>query len=576
MLSNNPAQSDHYHRLPGIVLFVWLVINLLQSWFTGLFDDEALFWMYGMNPAWGYYEHPPAVGILIRAGYELLPGPVGLRLFFVLLSAASAVLIYRMAEVRNNLLFLMLLGSVLILHAGGFLAAPDGPLMFFTLLFFLVYKQSLTAPRTILAIAWGVIMACMIYSKYNGILVIFLTLLSRLALIRSRFFLVAAATAIFCFLPHIVWSFRNDHPTIYYHLLERNLTQHNWLKYFLEYIPGQLGIYGPLTGFLIFPAIIAIRTSDPFERALKFTACGIPLFFLLYSFRGQIEPNWTLPAFGPMIILTYRYFENRIKWHRTIYILTGLSVGLLLAFRVYLVYDFLHLPRKMVNLSELHGWREWCATVEKQAGDRPVVFLNNYQKASKYIFYTGKPATSLESFSAHRTQYHYWNHLARSFHGKEVMVVSNNDWVYVPEKKRIDTGNGYTAYYGYAPGFASYHHLPVTLRNRDGEYRYKAGTLVDFPVSLTNTGKDTIRFAGDSLMPSRLVFCRHNNSEDWVVEPYATSLSPVVLAPGESIDTVLQVRMPEKPGDYYFCISVQTGWLEPGRNMNYETLTLTE
>lgn len=111
MLSHTPAQSDHYRRLPGIVLFVWLVINLLQSWFTGLFDDEALFWMYGMNPALGYYEHPPAVGILIRAGYELLPGPVGLRLFFVLLSAASAVLIYRMAEVRNKPLFLMLLGA---------------------------------------------------------------------------------------------------------------------------------------------------------------------------------------------------------------------------------------------------------------------------------------------------------------------------------------------------------------------------------------------------------------------------------------------------------------------------------
>jgi len=66
-------------RLLLYILLGWMIINFIQAAATGLFDDEALFWMYGQRPAWGYYEHPPMVGILIRAGYTLFHNEFGLR-----------------------------------------------------------------------------------------------------------------------------------------------------------------------------------------------------------------------------------------------------------------------------------------------------------------------------------------------------------------------------------------------------------------------------------------------------------------------------------------------------------------
>jgi hypothetical protein len=567
----NPGQS----WLPLLlILAAWLLINLVQGAITGLFDDEALFWMYGERLDWGYYEHPPMVGLLIRGGYELLSGELGVRLLFIILSTLSLFLIIRLAGVVQLPLFFAIAFSPLIMQVGGFIAAPDVPLIFFTVLFFLVYRNILQKPSLPAVLLWGIIMAAMIYSKYNGILVIFLTILSNPSLLKKRYFYIAGITGIILFIPHIIWSFRNDHPTIYYHLLERNFSQ-NWsIDYLFEYLPGQFGIYGPLMSFPVFWAIFAIRTKESFERALKFTACGIILFFLLYTLRGKVEPNWTLPAYVPMMVLAYRYFEKRQRLHTLIYWLAGISLVLMLAFRLYLVYDYLGLPKKVVNLRELYGWDEWAKEVELLAGERPVVFFNNYQKASKYIFYTHRLAYTLENSTAHRTQYYYWDDMERELQGKDVMILSLSEEPYIPGKKTFTAGNNSINYYGYCPDFRSYYALPVKLLTNDLKFRRKS--VISLPVRIINPYPDTLNFGCEPAMPSRLVLCLYDEQNNFRIDTAMTGLDPVILAPGDFKDTCIRVIAPEIPGTYYFCISVQTGWLAPGRNMNYQKMEVCE
>ena len=60
----------------------WLLLNLVQSAATGLIDDEAYYWVYSQFPAWGYFDHPPMVAILIKAGYSIFANELGVRLFF--------------------------------------------------------------------------------------------------------------------------------------------------------------------------------------------------------------------------------------------------------------------------------------------------------------------------------------------------------------------------------------------------------------------------------------------------------------------------------------------------------------
>jgi len=567
------VKTDQYKTLFPVLLILlsWSLVNFLQAIFTGLFDDEALFWMYGQRLNWGFYEHPPMVGLMIKMGYSIFHNELGVRFFFVIASTLSVYMLMKLSDVKNHLLFVSICLPTLIIQTGGFIAAPDVALVLFSLVFFLVYRQILKHDTIPLALLWGVIMAAMIYSKYNGILVIFFTLLSNLKLLRKKSFYLAAFIAILCFVPHIIWSVRYDYPTIYYHLIERSFEQYNYFKYFFFFIIGQFGIYGPFMAIFLFWFSFTFKPANQFERSLKFTAVGIMVFFLLFTFHGQVEPNWTVPAFLPMLILTYKGLEKRLNLHKLIYILAAVGLVLMVFVRVYLVYDFLQLPRSLVNLSELYYWKDWAREMEKRAKGRPVLFLSSYQRASKYSFYTGKTAHSVDGFDGHRTQYYYWTDLEKNLQGKEVLVACYTDWMYLPGKQSYKGRNGIVTWWGIAKNFRSNYN--VTLQTGNGPLSFTASSEVKIPVKIFNPGHDTLRFDQDPTWPSSLVYHIHQKDKFVVYQQMAADISHLLI-PGASADTLITIKTPDKPGKYYFWVSIQTGWLMAGRNQNYQIMEI--
>ena len=67
----------------------------------------------------------------------------------------------------------------------GFVTTPDAPLLFFTALFFLLYKHYLDKPSWLLALALGVTLAAMLYSKYMAVLVLGFVVLSNPKLLKD-------------------------------------------------------------------------------------------------------------------------------------------------------------------------------------------------------------------------------------------------------------------------------------------------------------------------------------------------------------------------------------------------------
>jgi len=84
----------------GILLF-WLLLNLVQAFFTELIHDEAYYYFYSTDLA----DHPPMLALLIKLGSFILPGELGVRLLIVLFSVAALMLFMKLAEVKNYLLF---------------------------------------------------------------------------------------------------------------------------------------------------------------------------------------------------------------------------------------------------------------------------------------------------------------------------------------------------------------------------------------------------------------------------------------------------------------------------------------
>ncbi|WP_298708747.1 hypothetical protein, partial [Chitinophaga sp.] len=150
-----------------------------------------------------------------------------------------------------------------------------------------------------------------------------------------------------------------------------------------------------------------------------------------------VEANWTVMVFTPAMVLARQGIVRQgysMKVFKALWIPTLVLVAVV---RVYMMWDFL--PGVRIR-PEIHHNREWTAVVKEQAAGRPVVFLNSYQKPSKYMFYQGESAYSLNTIKNRRSQYNFWP-MEEGLWGKNVWLSTDNG-DYFPESQGIKTSQG--------------------------------------------------------------------------------------------------------------------------------------
>lgn len=393
--------SSHKALVPAFVLLL-LVLNLIQSKYTGLLHDEAYYWFISKKLEWGYYHGPPLIALLTGAGYFLLSNEVGVRLASCISSATTVYLLYKLVKPENKLLFLAIVLSVSPFMIAGFIAALDQPLLLFAVCFLWAYKKFLQEESWMHTVLLGISMAAMIYIKYHGILPILFVLLSNLSLLKKPKYYVAGVLGAVLYVPHLVWQYENDFAPILFHFIDRSPEPYN-LVHTLHYVGSQVMMAGVPAGILLLYAAFIHRAEHVLERGLKFVLWGIYIFFLVSSLKGHTEANWTAINFIPLTILSYKTLHKQRQLRKWLYYLLPVSIAGILVARVFMATDYIadHLHAK----TELHHWRAWAETVQQEAKGRPVVFMNSYQKACKYTFYTGQPALSLNNVMGHKDHF---------------------------------------------------------------------------------------------------------------------------------------------------------------------------
>src|SRR5205085_168422 len=83
----------------------WLALLLVQCARVGLSGDEAYYWRYSLDLAWGYFDHPPLTAVLTKAGYFLFPNELGVRFFFALLVTGLIYIMERIVRPGDLRLF---------------------------------------------------------------------------------------------------------------------------------------------------------------------------------------------------------------------------------------------------------------------------------------------------------------------------------------------------------------------------------------------------------------------------------------------------------------------------------------
>lgn len=396
------AARPKNHRI--LFYSAWIILGLIQAGLTELQDDEAYYWVFSKFLDWGYFDHPPMTALLVKMGYSIFPNELGVRFFPLLLNVFSLMIIEKLIAGKNPFLFYAIALSIAVLQISGFSAVPDIPLIFFTALFFWCYKKFLRNYSLLTTFLLGISIAFLFYSKYHAVLIVLFTFLSKPKLFTRYQTYLAGIIALVLFAPHLWWQYQHDWVSFRYHLFESNVNTYKF-SFTANYIVGQLLLPGPIAGIILLPAAFLYKPQNEIERALRFTMIGIYAFFLLSSFRGQVEGNWTSPVIVSLIVLSHQFLTRKIKLQKALYRLLPITLILVLLVRVIMIVDVL--PIKDVK-KRYHAWKEWPQEMKKRTKDLPIVFSNSYQRASKYWFYTGQTTYSQNWFRERRNNYNFW------------------------------------------------------------------------------------------------------------------------------------------------------------------------
>lgn len=443
--SQNNKGEPGIGRPAVLFLLVWFVLNLLQVTFTELTSDEGYYWFYAQRLQWGYYDHPPLVAVLVRAGTVLFPGETGVRFFNVVLSTAGMYLFFRLLppNLRNRKrTFLVLLGAPL-LHYLAFFVFPDGPLLFFGLLFLVLYKRFLARQTLYISLLLGVSLALMAYAKYHGALVLLFTVAAHPVLLRQRLFYVSLLVAALLVAPHLWWQYQNHFPTMQYHLSGRT---GGWsFRYVGEFLSQQILAIGPALIFLPF----VIKTKNEFERTLKFIITGTLLFFFVSSFKTFVHFHWTSIALYPLLYFAVAYYNGPQK-AGLFKVLVLPFVFLFFAARLFLAVPFI--DNLHAGEDYYHGRKQWAADIKRIAGTRPLFMHDNLREVSLYRFYSGAQAVTLYARPEKKSQYELWGY-EDSLQGKEVLFLTK--YPHSGSTKIASMGRDF--YWSVVPRFQSYY-----------------------------------------------------------------------------------------------------------------------
>ena len=479
-------------RLVLLWLGVWWIANLVQAGFTELANDEAYYHMFAERLAWGYFDHPPVTALLVWAGERLFGGELGVRFFFTVLQPLYLWILWRLirpadAGRRDAALFVVVSAATLMLQLYGFIAVPDGPLMFTTALFLLTFKWFSENRRR----AWlwmGIAMALMAYSKYHGALVVLFALAANPRQLLRPALYSSGAVALLLLVPHLVWQYEHDWASFAYHLSGRNSVFRP--GYVVEFLANVLVVFNPFFVPLYVQAWRKVKPQTPVGRALKLLPVAFIVFFMLSSLRGYVQPQWVIVSWFGLVCVLFAYARRHPRTRRYVMRAGGVTVGLIVLVRLVMIFNPLGIRFEVFNNPESY------AAIAAEADGRPVVFRYGYAVAAKYAFYTGGEAYCQPNI---RYRTHQWQFRDddSQFIGREVLVECPDGTVSdsTRQVRTLTMANGRSFTWFVDPAFHPVRLVDIAFTGLPG--RVAAGETLRLELRIRNPYPYAIRVGAD-------------------------------------------------------------------------------
>jgi 4-amino-4-deoxy-L-arabinose transferase-like glycosyltransferase len=312
------------------MLAALLAVRLLALRFnaTELFFDEAQYWTWSLEPAFGYYSKPPLVAWLIRLATEAcgvsefcirLPAPI----LHTLTPAAIYLLGRRLYDRRTGFWAALAFATLPGISVSAGIISTDVPLLLFWALALLALAALLDSESRWPALLLGAALGLGLNAKY-AMAYFVICLAVHLAatpehrrLLRDRRLWAGLALGAALILPNLAWNAANSFAT-FAHTAD-NAKWGGALFHpgkALEFLAAQFGVFGPiLFGALIVIVARAYRSGLPGpDRLLLAFALPVIVIVTVQAFLSRAHANWAAVSYVAASLLVTATMIRDLSW----------------------------------------------------------------------------------------------------------------------------------------------------------------------------------------------------------------------------------------------------------------------
>ena len=368
-----------------------------------LFFDEAQYWAWGQEPAFGYYTKPPLIAWIIGATTSLcgdapfcvrLPSPLMHFLTSLVIYAIATKLHSRRAGFWAALLYALMPGTSI----SATLMSTDVPLLLFWAIGLLAIVHHVERPSLAAGVALGAAIGLGLNAKYAMIYLPLCYAVYAVVSPKARATLrhpgtwAALAIALLLIAPNLIWNAGHQFATF-----EHTRENANWNGRFpnilglLAFLGTQIAIAGPVlfAAFMIAAVGRAPEISREIDgdRRRLLLAMSLPVFLLIaaQALISKANGNWAATGFPAATILAVAAMLI-LEWRRGMIFTLALSVVLLfgISFAGSFAGAFTSGPIGR-ELGKMVGWGDFAGKVRGIAdknGLKTVVFISRGLTAS--------------------------------------------------------------------------------------------------------------------------------------------------------------------------------------------------
>jgi len=403
--------------LAGLAVLLCFRLVALYLNPTDLFFDEAQYWAWSEEPAFGYYSKPPLIAWIIRAATEVCgPAEQCIRLPSPFLHTATALAVFALARTLydkrtgalSGLAFATLPGVSL--SAG--LISTDVPLLLCWALALLGFAALFETQRLWPALLLGAAFGIGLNAKYAMAWFVLCTAVylvltpERRTILKDYRLYLALALGIVLIAPNLAWNWAHSFATF-----SHTADNANWSGSLLhpvkalQFVGSQFGVFGPI----LFGALLVIawrawkgRLPEPDRMLLAFSAPIIAVI-TVQALISRAHANWAATAYvaASVLVIATMVRDGAWGWLKgsfaaNIALLVLMAVGTVTAGRVAL-------PAKPDPFARILGWRELAAATRDElakakAAGRPfaAVLTDDRAVTSELLYYMrGEPTPVL-------------------------------------------------------------------------------------------------------------------------------------------------------------------------------------